>query len=813
MGPRYLKSRALLRTFFLVIIIGFFFLTSYLFCQENSNNQKQDLSRTEKPVIVDADDVEYTEEGAKIIGKGNVKVTYEGMKLTAEKIEVDINTKEAVASRDVHLYYKDIEMIGERLIYDFQTRKGYFEDPKNVGKINKQKKIKIIQNDMVMNCEHIDFDLKKEEAFASGDVELLQDGSRLTGKNLIYNFNTEEGHLTDVEVQDVLWYGKAEEADKFNKKKKVDLKRAYMTSCDREKPHYRIQGKTVHYYIDDKIVAKNVLVFIGNIPVMYLPYWRQSLHNTTNLTVVAGHKKDWGYFALTSSEYYLDKNLKTILHLDHRELKGFASGVDADYNLPDYGEGQIKTYYMNERDKYLNGFNKSERDDYIAENGLEKYNEEIQERERYRGQVKHRWQMDDSSLVLMQYNKSSDIDFMKDYFYREYEEDVQPISDAALSHAADDYNCSIYARKRTNRFYSEVERLPELSFNLNSQDLGETDLYYRNELALVNLNKKTANSVEDADVNRFDTYNELKYLTQLPYMFDWINFAPYVGTRQTYYSKDSLGEDEDMIRGSLHTGFDLNTTFYRTSNFSDDICGIEINRLRHIVNPSIKYTYIHRPTILPNKLGAFDSVDALDRTDFFTYGLENHLQTKWKKPNSDELETVELIYFYPHVDFYTKVGPGERHFGLFEADLDVRPYRWLTVNSDSVYNQYQRRVETANIDLWATGEKDKWSLGLGKRYERDDSKQLTTDFYYEINRFWQIRAYTRYEGYTDYFEEQQYTIYRDLHCWLLEISYNLKLNQDRSTRDMAFWLIFRLKAAPEETPIRYKMGRERINRL
>ncbi|MFH2138446.1 MAG: LPS assembly protein LptD [Candidatus Omnitrophota bacterium] len=790
--------------FLFVVVIIFLSFPPGVFCDpaaKDISDSKSIKTSQGKPIVVDADDVEYNDQEYRIIGKGNVKINYEGVLMTCNDVIVDMKDKHAVATGNVILYYQAITMTGEHLVYDFNTKIGYFENYKESQGIIEPKKIEAVQGDQRILSQRIDFNLEKRQAYANGFTELFQGPAKFTGYNLVYDFNSEKGDFSDVKMEELPWYGRGEKAVKPGPDR-IDFIRGAITTCDQEHPHYRLQARTIYYYPDDKIVAKNVLLFIGKLPVMYFPYWKQSLKSgNSNFSVIFGSRKQWGWFVLTTYRYDFNEYLKTRFHFDHRDLKGFASGVDAEYIIPDKGEGKIKTYYMNQRDKFV----KNRQDEYIANNKEPELLDNSQEWERYRGQLKHRWQMNDSTLALLEYNKMSDINFTKDYLYREYEEDVQPISEGSVTHSAGQYNSGIYARKRTNRFYSEIERLPEATFNLNSWEVADTGFYYRNELAAANLNQKTANSAADTDVNRLDAYNEIKYPTKLPGSLDWINLTPYIGTRQTYYSKDRLGESEDIIRGIHYYGGDLSAKFFRIWDLSDSLFGVELNRLRHVVTPGVKYTYIHNPTIPSSALGAFDAIDTIEKTNFFTLGLSNYLQTKWKNPDNLEMEDVNLVYFYPSVDYYDKVRNQARHFSNINAIVDVYPYRWLNIDSDMAYNQYQRRFQTANIDVWANGG-DKWKVGMGKRYERDISEQVTSNLYYKINRLWQCRVYGRYESYTEQFQQLQYTVYRDLHCWLMEITYDMKLNEDGSTRDRAFWFVFRLKAFPDDTPLQFNLG-------
>ncbi len=777
-----------------IVLISFLFFYDAAFCQsivEEKENGKKPLS---KPVVVDADNVEYLDAGGMIKGSGNVKIDYDNVILQADSIEVDLKTNEAKAAGRVSILYDKIKIRGGKLDYNFQSKKGRMFQGQGEG----ENLVEVTHSDIRITTKQIDFNLEARQAVAPGDIEIERGQSIARGKNLVYDFDKETGSFKDVTYESPPWYGKADEAEKAGGEKFV-FNRAYLTTCDKDKPHYRVQAKRFYLYPDDKIVAKNVVIFIGNVPVMYLPYWRQSFDSDYIVSLSAGRKRDWGWFALSSTKYYLNENLSTTVHLDHRELKGTAGGADFDYDTKKFGKGTLKTYHMNERDKYYRSA-----DDPRSRN--------VQETERYRVKLSHRWELDASTLAMLEYNKFSDVFFTKDYLYTEYEDDTQPATEAYITHYEDSYSLSFYARKRTNRFYSEVERLPEFSLNTVSREIADLNLYFRQDIEIASLNKKQANSDIDTDVNRFDTYNELKYPTKLPGVLDWINISPYVGMRQTYYSKDSAGADENFFRGINYYGIELNTKIFRIFEYSGNILGIEFNRLRHVISPKINYDYIHTPTVQASKLGAFDEIDSITNKNLFKFGVENQLQTKWKQEGSAELESVDILYFYPWIEYRQNAAPGVKHFGYINAELDLKPYRCLWAESDIVFNQYQKRFQTANIDLYASSE-DKWQVSLGKRYDRDISEQFTASLYYKINRKWQVGTYTRYLSYADVFQEQQYTIYRDLHCWLLEMAYNVKLNDDGSTQDRTFFIVFKLKAFPAQTPIRFSVGYDTVDRL
>jgi hypothetical protein len=132
--------------------------------------------------------------------------------------------------------------------------------------------------------------------------------------------------------------------------------------------------------------------------------------------------------------------------------------------------------------------------------------------------------------------------------------------------------------------------------------------------------------------------------------------------------------------------------------------------------------------------------------------------------------------------------------------LEAVPYPWLYTLSKMTVNTKQYMIESASIDLVGNGG-DAWSLGMGYRYENvatGSSNLVTVGAMYKINDKWKIRAYERLDIAKMGFEEQEYTLIRDLHCWIAEFTYDIKKMEDQ-----AVWIVMRLKAFPE-TPLGFR---------
>jgi hypothetical protein len=209
------------------------------------------------------------------------------------------------------------------------------------------------------------------------------------------------------------------------------------------------------------------------------------------------------------------------------------------------------------------------------------------------------------------------------------------------------------------------------------------------------------------------------------------------------------------------------------------------------------YYFTHQPTVSPDNLHQFDELDALTAQNGFILSLENRLQTKRK--SGDAMKSVDLATFWISTDYQFRLNKNNTSYKQQKFDgvymkLELIPYSWMYLTSDMKVNTKHSTLETASVDIVAHGE-DKWSLGLSDRFEdtaTTSTNLITLDGMYKINDKWKIRAYERFDTMARTFAEQEYTLSRDLHCWIVEFTYDLQ-----NLNEQSFWLVFKLKAFPE----------------
>jgi len=626
--------------------------------------------------------------------------------------------------------------------------------------------VKIEYGGSVLTCDKITVFTKAKDVMAEGNVKLKDEKGVIEGEKAFYNFDTKLGRIIQADIKTDPYFALSPEVEKSPAK--YILYNGDITTCNLDKPHYHLHARKIEIIPDDKVRAKNVKFRVGKRTLFYLPFFTQSIKDRREgFSFSPGMSKEWGGYLLTRYTYYLNDNVKGTLHTDWRANKGFGGGADFELLPGDLGAGLFRYYQVSEK---LTG--RGEVAPFFKDN------------KRYRVQYKHKWDSEEGNdHFLMQINDYSDADFLKRYFYREYEKDTQETSYLLASHTYPYATVSLMLEKRFNQFYSETERLPEIKVDTVSYKIMDTPFYYQNQSGLYNFNSKTAYTDDDEDTVRFDTYNEIT----CPFRFAFLENSPFIGTRETYYSKDKNGS-ERIFRNVFYAGHDVLMRLYRIFDVNVNKYGLEINKLRHVITPSVKYSYIHNPTLPSERLTAFDSLDSIAKENTATLSLENKLQTK---RNGDSVDFLTFIVESPY--YFNLEGYGSR-FNYIDFDLEMLPNSWLEFWSDAQFDLRRRSFSTANFDV-KFPLKDNGKISAGYRYaagvnDGEDSEVFTLGFERNLNPKWKIRTYHRLEFTArKMFEEQEYALVRDLHCWDMEFVVNSK-----KKKGVSFWLAFRLKA-------------------
>lgn len=563
----------------------------------------------------------------------------------------------------------------------------------------------------------------KKTAYAEGNVVLTQKGSVYRGPTAEYNFQTKSGSLNQMKGElaggDVPYYTRAAKVERVSEDH-FRLSNASITTCCSDVPFYKLQGQRVDIYPDDRVEVRNALMMIKNVPVLFLPFYSQKFHEIRRLPVqiVPGHSGDWGAFVLSKWRYQLldtpGMKMRGNILADYRSKRGFGYGVENYYTSDVLGRGVIKAYAS--EDKFY------QRD-------------EDSTRERY--QVRHQMRLTPDTVLTAEFNKLSDQDVIKDYYYREeYEQDQQPDDYVSVVISKPEYTLSFLERYRMNNFYTVVRRNPEIRFDTYNKQFKDTPFYLRQEFLFSNLQKEFAGQDDSLDATRVDQNYTLSYAGHIG------NFSvtPRVGTRQTYYSADAQDEGSRW-RGTFDPGLDISTRFYKVYDVQVRALGMDYNQIRHIFTPTVSFNYRPNPTSPGYNLLQYDRIDALDKQSYIRFNFINKFQTKEHAgpDRTGDLLPRDLARIVPFFDMdYTTDRPERIGF-----DSDFYPYKWMGISFDGAYDSRLRAFSALNSDVYVNIKK--LTFSVGHRYNRRDSSQITASVEYALSPEWSFGVYTIHE--------------------------------------------------------------------
>lgn len=654
-------------------------------------------------------------------------------------------------------------------------------------------------------ADRITFNQTSGQVTAEGSVTLQRDGQAWSGERLEYNFRTRAMGAANYRTGKDPFFAAGDSLLGSGEAGIYTAEGAYLTTDDVKNPNYRIRAKRIRIVSGKHFIARNAVVYLGKIPIMYLPWLKASLDRRGNRwSITPGYRSRHGGYLLSTYHYQAFTNLSARLNLDYRTRRGVGGGPDLQYDWGRLGSGEARSYYL--RDKTPG---KDAEDNPITN-------------DRFRFRLSHRVPIRTNFTAKAVFDKLSDARINRDFFESEHRRNTQPRSFLEIEQLGRNFSLSLLAQPRVNDFYERIERLPEVKLSAFRQQIGRLPIYYESESSAGYLGRRFANNAtNDFHAARLDTWHQIV----LPItFFNWLNVVPRSGGRYTYYTDThggSLKNLEEQRRGVFHAGMEAN---FRASRTYDAVTNRfwAIRGLRHVVQPSINYAYIPEPSTLPHILPQFDgelpslwqlplqfpgynSIDSIDAQNVLRLGIRNKLQTK-RGPNDTVQSFVDWNLF---ADWH--INPRSAQTSDLNSELDLYPSDWMSLHSFVRYSLDEGDFRLANHQITLLPS-DVWSLIFGHFYIRDELKYwgegnnvFYNTLYYRFNENWGVRLSHQYEARHGILEEQSYTLYRDFRSWTGAFSFRVRDEQDGS-QDYTLAAILSLKAFP-----RFKLGEETLH--
>lgn len=433
-------------------------------------------SISSQDIDMSADSYEYI--GSNLIARGHAVIRLKDMQITADSVVINLLTKDMEAAGNVIFSAR----VSKEIRVSASEYEAFLQDPavkiiangiETLPDGNQSIKATLISNSAYMKAER-----------ASGSLE--------TGSFQFRNFFIKAGFM----------YFTGDLADRYPNGT-LKLFGARMTTCEYKmdsNAHYEVESKemtlkpreanrSIYNYNPDhgehSVLALNNLIRIWDFPVLWIPaFYKPADSNTFGIRFQYGNSSRWGNYVRTSKEFELLSEpaiVRAAVMIDYYQQRGLGLGGTADI-LTKTSKTEFFGYMINDRNPYdyWNSNRNDAPDGYTEQEWIKKYSRFEIPTNRYELRLSNITHITPRLDFRGQIDKISDYNFLQDYFQGRYDNDIQPPTFAAFEYQGERFSATLQTVVKVNSFDTMLNRLPELRFDFQRQELFK-NIYYQGQ--------------------------------------------------------------------------------------------------------------------------------------------------------------------------------------------------------------------------------------------------------------------------------------------------------------------------------------------
>ncbi len=264
----------------------------------------------------------------------------------------------------IFFFFFIIPLYGEDLAYLQAEKVSYNEDNRLVIA---SENVRLKFKDVEIKAPYLKFDIDQNVVWGTGNITLIRGESSIKSQSFFLDLENTTVIIKQInlvikpkEVTTGNIYLKVAELEDKGEEKCGE--NATLTTCDYENPHYYVKADRFNYYPDSGIWAENVYIYspiffpIGGH--LWLPYYHFALGKRNPILLVPqiGENNVEGYFVKTTWDYLLTKDQTGEVYLDWTYKKGVGLGFKHNYDFNHFMTGSFLLYAMKERDTAIQNY-------------------------------------------------------------------------------------------------------------------------------------------------------------------------------------------------------------------------------------------------------------------------------------------------------------------------------------------------------------------------------------------------------------------------------------------------------------------------
>ena len=121
-------------------------------------------------------------------------------------------------------------------------------------------------------AQEVEFNSDKQSLEATGEPILWESEEKVTGDRMTYSLESSRGTIYEGRTRFQKGFYTGDEIRKVGDKI-LNVRTGEYTSCELKEPHYHFSSKRMRIYLNDKVIAKPLIFYVRQIPLLALPFY------------------------------------------------------------------------------------------------------------------------------------------------------------------------------------------------------------------------------------------------------------------------------------------------------------------------------------------------------------------------------------------------------------------------------------------------------------------------------------------------------------------------------------------------------------
>ena len=193
-------------------------------------------------------------------------------------------------------------------------------------------------DEVVLYADHIWADFDENVMRAAGNVHLLVGNEETYANELLFNIETKKGIIREGFSFSDPWYYRGTEIFKTEDDESY-IRGGALTTCSLKHPHYYFSASKIIVRINKELIATNIVLRVGGVPLFYFPAYRRDLRQedkVAKVIVKVGTSSYQGVFLSVILPLARRFRYDGALLFDHSARRGSGLGADGKYRVNDF---------------------------------------------------------------------------------------------------------------------------------------------------------------------------------------------------------------------------------------------------------------------------------------------------------------------------------------------------------------------------------------------------------------------------------------------------------------------------------------------